>query len=827
MRAEVPEAVLFFRMGDFYEMFFEDAVRCAELLGLTLTSRNKQDPEPIPMAGIPYHAAEGYIARLLEHGISVAIGEQIGDPAASKGPVERKIVRIVTPGTAVEDAFLDRGGEPWLWGWAADGERVALAAVDFQAGEQACGTFSVAEALERLRMGPAAELVLAGSAELPAGHGLQLAIRQRPTASPADARSLSSAERAALGAVHALLNDTQAVDLRHLHPPRPLVEAGHFALDPRTIRNLEVFRGMWDGGRQGTLLAVLDVTRTRMGRRALEAALRFPLRDTARIDARLDAVAALAELPAVLEGLRDALQGVPDLARVIARLSQGTATPADLGALRDALHAARMLAPALAVLEPPVYRTIERDLARAEAMHTDLSASLVPLPPRFVREGGIFAEGIDPELDRLRDLAAGGASAMQAIEERERAATGITSLKIGYNRVFGYYLEVSNAHRDKAPAAWHRRQTLVNAERYVTEELKELEEKILSARDESSRLEEARFRHLIDELRGDLATLQAVAAALGDVDMTAALARVGLDRRWCRPVVHDGLDLLIEGGRHPSLELQPDRTFVPNQTTMGPDRRLLLITGPNMGGKSTYMRQVALITLLAQIGSFVPAESASIGVVDQIFTRVGAADALWRGQSTFMVEMEETADILARASDRSLVILDEIGRGTSTFDGMSIAHAVLEDLRDRVGCRTLFATHFHELAALGGRDGVVNLHVEVRMWEGRVVFLYTIGEGAASHSYGVEVAALAGLPKSVLSRAESLLAEREGLPVARRESAALTAAGTTGRQYNLFAAADPVALRLREVDPLHLTPLQALQILDELKRLAAARSAEA
>lgn len=824
LRSEVPEAVLFFRMGDFYEMFFEDAVRCAELLGITLTSRNKQDPEPIPMAGVPYHAAEGYIARLLEHGLSVAICEQVGDPATTKGPVERKIARIVTPGTAVEDAFLDRGGEPWLWGWADDGERVALAAVDFQTGEQACGTLSRSEAVERLRVGPAAELVLAGEAELPEAHGLDLAVRRCPSASAADERGLSPAERRALGAVHALLADTQGGELPHLLPPRALVEPGHFALDPRTIRNLEIFRSMWDGGRQGTLISVLDATRSRMGRRAIESALRFPLLDPERIDARLDAVAALIDLPGLLDGLRDAFRGMPDLARITARLSQGTATPADLGALRDALAGAERVAPLADALEPPLFRRLQQDLRAAAADGVRIAGQLVESPPRSARDGGIFADGIDEDLDRLRDLAAGGTSAMQEIERREREATGITSLKIGYNKVFGYFLEVSNVHKDKAPAAWHRRQTLVNAERYVTEELKTLEERILGAREEAARREEDRFRQLVESLRASVGALQTVASALGEIDMLAALAVIARDRRWCRPVVHEGTEIRIVGGRHPSLELQADRSFVPNDGRFADDRRILLITGPNMGGKSTYMRQTALVVLLAQIGSFVPADAATIGVVDQIFTRVGASDALWRGQSTFMVEMEEAADILARATSRSLVILDEIGRGTSTFDGMSIGQAVLEELRDRVRCRAMFATHFHELAELAGDSGVANLHVEVRMWEGRVVFLYTIGEGAASHSYGVEVAALAGLPRPVLARAEALLAAREGLPSeAGKGHAPAARAQAEKRQFSLFAGDDPVARRLREIDPLHLTPLQALQILDELKRLAVAR----
>lgn len=807
LHAQVPDAILLFRMGDFYETFYEDAERAAAVLGITLTSRNKNDVDPVPMAGVPYHSADTYIAKLLEAGLTVAICEQIGDPATSKGPVEREIVRIVTPGTATDDAFLQRGHEPWIWGWAADGERVALACLEFQTGMQAVGSMHVDEAVERLRAGPASELVVANDTPLPPG--IDLPVRRVASPVAVHEQGMDALERAALGLVQRFLQDLRS-DLVHLRPPQPLAPRDRFMLDAKTVRNLELMRNIWDGSRRGTLLAALDRTVTAMGARALRDALLAPWLDTQRIDERLDAVAAFLEAPQALKAVREALRGVPDLARAVARISQRTATPADFGAVRDALTAAAAVAVWPRVLGGVVLTRVAQDLLAADDMRERLVAEFVPQPPRLLREGGIFAAGVDPELDRLRALAAGGTEALADLERREREATGIASLKVGFNKVFGYYIEISNVHKAKVPAHYHRKQTLANAERYVIEELKTLEERILTAKEEAVSLEEARFAAWLESGREAAVRLQVVATALGTLDMLANLAFVARERGWVRPEVHDGIDIDITGGRHPVLELADEHRFVPNDARFSAERRVHLITGPNMGGKSTYMRQTALIVLLAQIGSFVPAERATIGIVDQIFTRVGAADALWRGQSTFMVEMEETAAMLERATHRSFLVLDEIGRGTSTYDGMSIAQATIEYIRDHIRARAMFATHFHELAELGGRDGVVNLHAEVKMWQGRVVFMYTVVDGAASHSYGIEVAALAGLPNAVLKRAQEVLESLERNPPASTHSRTDAAK----KQMSLFTSPEAqLAARLKRLDLEQTTPLEALRIL--------------
>lgn len=715
-------------------------------------------------------------------------------------------MRIVTPGTALDDAFLERGHEPWLWGWAAAGERVALACLEFQTGAQAVGVMHVDEAVERLRAGPASELVVAVDASLPPG--IELPIRRVAAPLPVQERGLEALERAALGLVHGFLKELRG-ELVHLRPPQPLAARDRFVLDPKTVRNLELLRNVWDGSRRGTLAAALDRTATAMGARALRDALLSPWLEVDRIDERLDAVAAFVEAPQALKAVRQALQGVPDLARVVARISQRTATPADFAAMRDALAAAAAVAAWPRALGGPVLDDVATGLLAAADLHARLDAEFVEQPPRLLRDGGIFAAAVDPQLDHLRALAAGGTEALADLERREREATGIASLKVGFNKVFGYYIEISNAHKAKIPAHYHRKQTLANAERYIIAELKTLEERILTAKEEAIALEEARFGAWLERARTEVPRLQVVATALGSLDLLAALAFVARERGWVRPDVHDGSEIEIIGGRHPALELDAERRFVPNDTRFDAGRRIQLITGPNMGGKSTYMRQSALIVLLAQIGSFVPAERAVIGVVDQIFTRVGAADALWRGQSTFMVEMEETAAMLARATPRSLLILDEIGRGTSTYDGMSIAQATIEHIRDRIGARAMFATHFHELAELGG-DGVVNLHAEVKMWRGRAVFMYTVADGAASHSYGIEVAALAGLPEPVLKRAQDLLERLE-----HRGPQVSAAAGAAGRgQMSLFAAPEAqIAARLRRLDLAQTTPLEALRLL--------------
>ncbi len=863
IKSEHPDSILFFRLGDFYEMFFEDAVFAAKKLDLTLTTRDKGRDDAIPMCGVPHHAARGYIARLTELGHKVVLCEQTEDPKQAKGLVKREVVRIVTPGVVLDDEVLDpkrgrylasvvpaRGKSPGAYG---------LAYLDVSTGElRATELAGVEELVGELTRAQPSE-VLAASGELADGgvlapllkryrraayssidHATAAAAREvvNPTLVADAARALAglgSGGELALRAVADVISyarETQPAGALPLSRLQVYAPGEAVVLDEAAVANLELCETLIGGRVDGSLLAVIDETETAPGGRALRRWLLYPLTRVAPIRRRQDAIEYLVERAALRAHARDILGGIADLERLAGRVSLGVATPRDLGKLRDSLALLPELAAVLAgageaaTLEvPELLRFDDADLEALAGLQAELAAALVDEPPSVTKDGGFIRDGFCPEVDQHRGLADGGKDAILAIEERERERTGIPVLKVKYNRVFGYYIEVTRPHLQRVPDDYVRKQTVATGERFVTGELAELEAKILAAQESLVRREQELFDRLCGVVAGDTARLVRIGAAVATADCCASLAEVAHLGGWSRPEVDDGERLEIEGGRHPVVERAvPAGEFVPNDAVLDPaDRQILLITGPNMAGKSTYMRQVAHIVLLAQLGSFVPAERARVGLVDRIFTRVGAADNLARGESTFMVEMRETAAILAGATRRSLVVLDEVGRGTSTFDGVSIAWAVTEFLHDAIGCRTLFATHYHELCALAeSRPRLINLSVAVSEQKGEIVFLRRVVAGGASKSYGIDVARLAGLPRSVVSRARHILGELER---ARElgEGAQLglfQATRTAPQAAAAEGAAAEILTRLRAVNANRTTPLEALSILAELAKLA-------
>jgi DNA mismatch repair protein MutS len=832
-----PDALVLFRLGDFYELFFEDAVLGARLLDLTLTTRDKGKEDAVPMCGVPHHASRGYIAKLTELGHRVVIVEQVEDPRLAKGLVKREVARIVTPGVVLDDDVLDPKQPRYLAAVVPTKASVGLAYLDATTGELRATELSPGE-LEGELVRVAPREVLADGKAL--GDGNALAILQTrirvawnradipPTVDAAagelgklpgviDARERPLALRAA-AAVVAYARATQpagALPIRALELYRP---GDAVVLDETAIANLELVETLIGRRAQGSLLDVIDRTVTAPGGRLLRRWLLYPLVDVAQIRRRQDAVAWLALRPALVERLRGALSRVADLERLAGKATLGVATPRDLGRLRDALaqlpELIALIATGTTKLDPtPPLLALEP--AREPVLATlaaRLGTSLVDAPPPLLKDGGAIRTGYDATVDECRGLADGGKEQIAAIEEREQRDSGIASLKVRYNRVFGYYIEVTKSQLARVPAHYARKQTIATGERFVTPELAELEKKVVAAEDTLAIREAELFRAevlAVAELAGPIA---AAGAALAVVDTCVALADVAASRSYCRPIVDDGFALEIADGRHPVIEaMLAAGEFVPNDCRLDPDaEQLVLITGPNMAGKSTYMRQVAQIALLAQIGSFVPARAATIGICDRVFTRVGAADNLSRGDSTFMVEMRETATILAKATRRSLIVLDEVGRGTSTFDGVSIAWAVAEHIHDAIGARTLFATHYHELVALAeSRPRVRNVSVAVREHKNEIVFLRRVVAGGANKSYGIDVARLAGLPKQVIGRAREIMATLES-------GSALAASP----QLSLLAApASPIAARLAAIDPNRVTPLEALQLLAELKSL--------
>jgi len=791
LKARYADALVLFQMGDFFELFFQDAEDAAAALSIALTSRSRSGEERIPMAGFPVHAAENYIGKLLEEGFKVVVCEQVEDPAQAKGLVRREVTRILTKGTQVDPAALEARAENYLAGVAFQGDRWGLAFLSLSTGEFRLTEGEGGEALgdELWRLKPAELLLPEGSG------GEILAAALAPFQEPPTPRhlppytfDLHAARRelgrvlgtlfldgfglgdqslglAAAGAILRYLSDSHTSSLPHLDRLLPYSRDDYLSLDEATLRHLELFETWRSGSRQGSLLEVLDATITPMGARLLGRWLRQPLKDKERIEARLDAVQFFKDKSVLRQRWRQALKGLGDLERLTARLALEQAGPREVAAVRAALGRLPMLREMLPEDAPALIAEAARDLEDLSDVYDLISRALAEDPPPTLQAGGVMREGYDPDLDELIRISREGKDWIVRLEEQERQRTGIGSLKVRYNKVFGYYLEVSKANLHLVPPDYHRKQTLVNAERFITADLKEYEARVLGAEDARTKREQELFQDLRRQLGREAARLKRVAQALARLDVWAGLAEVAAHYQYCRPEITDAPVFQIKSGRHPVIErILPAGGFVPNDVTLEDGQRVLIVTGPNMSGKSTILRQVALTVLMAQAGSFVPAKSALLGLTDRIFTRVGAVDDIGRGQSTFLVEMHETARILHQATPRSLVILDEIGRGTSTFDGLALAWAVAEHLHDTggVGVTTMFATHYQELTALSRlKSRVKNFQVLVAEEGGSIVFLHQLAPGAASQSYGIQVARLAGVPQVVIDRAREVLENLE------------------------------------------------------------------
>ena len=838
-KAEHPDVLLFFRMGDFYELFYDDARKAARLLDITLTQRGQSAGAPIPMAGVPYHAAENYLARLVHLGESVAICEQMGDPALAKGIVERKVVRIITPGTVTDAALLDSRRDNVLLAIAAGANgSYGLAWADLSSGRFLLNEAVNAEALaaELARLQPA-ETLISEDAAWPRAVTTLRGLRKRPpwhfdgdTATRElnrffGTRDLSGfgvegmpAGIAAAGCLLGYIKETQKNALPHLSGMGVENAAETIALDATTRRHLEIDTN--PGGRaEHTLLGVLDTSVTPMGARLLRRWLNRPLRSRAVLRQRHQAIGALLDAHAH-ESLHEALRSIGDLERILARVALRSARPRDLSTLRDGLAATPLLQARIAALDSPLLRTVSERVGNHAQITALLASALVPQPPVLQRDGGVIADGYDAELDELRRLATHADQFLVELEEREKAASGISTLKLGYNRVHGYYIEISKGQADKAPVHYTRRQTTKNAERYITEELKAFEDKVLSAKERALMREQALYEDLLDQLTAQLEPLKAAANAIAELDVLSTLAERAEALDWNAPQLTDEPGITIERGRHPVVEKVRAEPFEPNDLLLDDQRRMLVITGPNMGGKSTYMRQNALIVLLAHVGSYVPASRAIIGPIDRIFTRIGAGDDLARGQSTFMVEMSETANILHNATAESLVLMDEVGRGTSTYDGLALARAAAVHLAQNNRAYTLFATHYFELTELANDyAAIANVHLDAIEYAEQLVFMHALKEGPADRSYGLQVAALAGLPKSVIADAKHTLNDLER---GMREHASGHSAGTgDSTQLGLFAQPAPSAVvrELVQLDPERLSPREALDALFRLKQL--------
>lgn len=842
VKARHPDALVFFRVGDFYELFNEDAVEGSKLLDLTLTSRNNGGSKA-PLAGIPAHALENYLRKLVGFGKRVAICDQVEDPALAKGLVRREVTEMVTPGAVFSDALLDARRNNYLAAVAGDaaGEgMLGLALADLTTGELTARAVHWDQLVDVLGIWQPAELLLPRTWELfpipgtnevtrtyrgdwlfdPRGAGEELCRHFRvANLSGYGFESGDSWLAAACGALVSYLGEVQPAGFAGLRPPQVERPGGVMALDEMTRRNLELVETLRGTGPEGTLLGVLDEACTPMGSRLLRRWLLSPLVEPERIERRLEAVAELVEGDAVRRAVRDALGGVRDLERLAVKVGAGRATPREMLALSASLARLPKLIDALAGLERGMLWILREGVDPLQDVREAIDRAIDPDAPVSVADGGVIRTGFDRDLDELRAIRDGAVEFIARLQATEREQTGINTLKVGFNRVFGYYLEVTRNQSERVPDHYHRKQTLANAERYYTAELKEWEEKVLGAEERIGALEQRLFAELREAAAREVRRIQAVADNVASLDVLAALAEVAVRRDFTRPRVDQENVLEIRGGRHPVVEtMMPREDFIPNDVRLDGDARVMILTGPNMAGKSTVLRQVGLIQLLAQIGSFVPARQARVGIADRIFTRVGASDNLVRGQSTFMVEMNETAAILHSATNRSLVLLDEIGRGTSTWDGLSVATATTEHLHDIVGAKTIFATHYHELTRLSERlPRVVNFSVAVREVGEDIVFLRRLVEGGADRSYGVEVARLAGLPETVVDRARQILRELE------EQSAAQGRPGPPPDvQLGLFEVGlpHPVVERLRAMDVDGLTPLQALNVLAELKKAA-------
>jgi DNA mismatch repair protein MutS len=842
LKQRYPDYILLFRLGDFYEMFFEDAHLGASLLQIALTSRQKGEGA-IPMAGIPHHAAETYVARLIRAGQKVAVCEQMEVPARGQKLVRREIVRLITPGTVTDTQFLDGASNNFLLVVAVARAAVGVALVDVSTGEFLVGEGADAVQAERLLdvalLRRPAEILVPSALDpvhLVRFQRLDIPLtRADPswfvlrTARDAlcahfrvaglDAFGLDrmTAGIQAAGAALTYLRDTQGDRLGHLGRIQRLDPGDSMVLDETAVATLELFETVQDRSRRGSLVGAIDATRTPMGARLIRHWLLRPCLDGAIIAARQDAVGTLVDAPALRSAVQERLGTIGDIERLASRAALGVAHARDLTALREFLRQIPLVHDALGGVSGELLESLRAALTAPGELGRLLDEALEDDPPRELKEGGLIREGWNAELGQLREAAREGRSWIASLEARERARTGIATLRVRFNRVFGYAIEVSNSHAAKVPTEYIRRQTLAGAERYVTPELKDYESRIVGAEERAARLEYELFEQVRAAVGAEAPTLLAAAHAIACLDVVAGLARVAHERGYARPVVDDRLALEIVEGRHPVLELDPVRPFTPNDLSLDPaETQIVILTGPNMSGKSVFMRQAALLVIMAQIGSFIPARRARVGFVDRILTRVGAQDNVARGRSTFLVEMVETASILHNATGRSLILLDEVGRGTSTFDGLAIAWAVTEELHERGrGAKVLFATHYHELTALAERlPRVRNFHVAVREWNDEIVFLHTVRPGGTDRSYGIQVARLAGLPPAVIARAREILVELESERVDL--SRALAAAPERSGQLALFPpAGDPILKDLAALDIPNLTPLCALNLLAE------------
>lgn len=833
LKAEHPDILLFYRMGDFYELFFDDARKASQLLDISLTKRGASAGQPIPMAGVPYHAVEGYLAKLVQLGESVAICEQVGDPALSKGPVERKVVRIVTPGTISDEALLNERQDNLLAAVyeSPKGQGFGYATLDISSGRFLLTEPENLEALaaELQRTHPSELLYPEEFSAMSLIEGRR-GLRRRPvwefdigTArqqlnlqfGTRDLRGFGVEQaQLALPAAGCLLQyarDTQRTSLPHIRSLSMLRQQDTIIMDAATRRNLEITLNM-AGGSDNTLAAVLDKTMTPMGSRMLKRWLHMPLRDAQVIRERQASIAGLQEIG---EELQPLLHQVGDLERILARLALRTARPRDLARMRHAFRQLPALQQCLSEVSTPRLKTLAQQSGEFSELRELLEKAIIETPPVLVRDGGVIAPGYHEELDEWRALADGATDYLDKLEIREREKLGLDTLKVGFNAVHGYFIQVSRGQSHLVPMHYVRRQTLKNAERYIIPELKEYEDKVLTSKGKALALEKQLYEALFDQLLPHLEALQRSASALSELDVLANLAERAFALNYCCPELQDSPGIIIREGRHPVVEQVLKEPFIANPLALSPQRRMLIVTGPNMGGKSTYMRQTALIALLAWTGSYVPAEAVTLGPVDRIFTRVGAADDLASGRSTFMVEMTETANILHNATANSLVLMDEIGRGTSTYDGLSLAWACAESLANRIKAMTLFATHYFELTALPeSLEGVVNVHLNATEHGDSIAFMHSVQEGPASKSYGLAVAALAGVPKDVIKRARQKLRELEMLSA---QQPALTAEGS---QLPLLSTeVSPAVEALESLDPDSLTPRQALEWLYRLKNL--------
>ena len=840
-KVDYPDTLVFFRMGDFYELFYDDARKAARLLDITLTQRGASAGAPIPMCGVPYHAAEGYLARLIRLGESIAICEQIGDPTLAKGLVERKVVRVVTPGTVTDESLLEERRDNLLLAISAGKHGYGLAWVDLSAGRFLLSEVANAEALasELARLTPAESLIADEGvwpkfvSELP---GLR---RRAPWHFDSetgyrqlckffgtrDLRGFGCEDFplaiAAAGALLGYVEETQKSQLPHLNSMALEQADETIALDAATRRNLELDSNA-SGRSEHTLLGVLDQTATPMGARTLRRWLHRPLRNHDVLRRRYQAIDTLIQQRR-FEGLRETLRGVGDLERILARIALRSARPRDLSTLRDGLAAAPKLREQLGTHDSPLLLELLARLGEHADTVVYLTNAVIDSPPALLRDGGVIRTDFDAELDELRALSTNADQFLIDLEEREKIASGIP-LKVGYNRVHGYYIEITNSYIARVPTHYTRRQTLKGAERYITEELKGFEDKVLSARERSLMRERALYEALLDRLLEQLQPLKSAAEAMAELDVLANLAERADTLNWNAPILGDSAGIRIVRGRHPVVEQVRSEPFEPNDLLFDETRRMLIVTGPNMGGKSTYMRQAALIVLLAHVGSYVPADSASIGTIDRIFTRIGAGDDLARGQSTFMVEMSETANILHNATLYSLVLMDEVGRGTSTYDGLALAKACAVQLAVKNRAFTLFATHYFELTELAAQyDGIVNVHLDAVEHGDKLVFMHAVKEGPANRSFGLQVAALAGLPKAVIADAKRYL---DALEVGTNKTAtARHGKETTSPQLGLFAPPltpplpSAVESALRALDSDELTPRAALNAIYQLKAL--------